>query len=341
MMLNKQHRLYQKDLENALSIKGVDFLRGKGVLVTGATGLIGVHLIDALMLLGGVKVFAVGRDKGKAEARLGEYYNCPDFVFIEQDVCQPFTEDLKVDYIIPLASNTHPLSYSNYPIETIMINVKGAEHALNLARNCNAVVLYPSSVEVYGNCDNDKPITEDYTGNLNLSTARACYTESKRVCEAMCQSYLAEFGVEMKIVRLSRVFGPTMLESDSKASSQFLKKAILGEDVVLKSKGEQLFSYTYVTDAVAAMLYVLRCGEVGGAYNISNERCNVRLKDFARVCANIAGKDVVFDLPSEIESKGYSVAMNAVLENTKLKALGFEPMYDFSDAVKRTIEILK
>lgn len=111
--------------------------------------------------------------------------------------------------------------------------------------------------------------------------------------------------------------------------------------MILKSKGEQLFSYTYVTDAVAAMLHVLRSGEMGGAYNISNENCNVRLKDFAKVCANYVGKAVVFDLPSEIESKGYSVAVNAVLENTKLKALGFEPMYDFSDAVKRTIEILK
>ena len=218
MRMNKQHPLYQKDLQNVLLDGRMDYLRGKSVLITGATGLIGVHLIDALMCLGGVKVYAVGRNKTKAEGRLGEYYNCPDFVFIEQDVCQPFAEDLEVDYIIPLASNTHPLSYSKYPIETIMINVKGTEHALNLARKCNSVVLYPSSVEVYGNCDSDQPITEDYTGNLNLSTARACYTESKRVCEAMCQSYLAECGVEIKIVRLSRVFGPTMLESDSKAS---------------------------------------------------------------------------------------------------------------------------
>lgn len=341
MKLNKKHPLYQEDLENVLSTKGLDSLRGKSVLVTGATGLIGVHLIDALMLLGNVKVYAVGRNKNKAATRLGEYFNNTNFAFIEQDVCQPFPEGLRVDFIIPLASNTHPLAYSSFPVETIKLNVKGAEHALELARKCGAAVLYPSSVEVYGNPDSPNPIAEDYTGNLNLSTARACYTESKRVCEAMCQSYLSEFCVDTKIVRLSRVFGPTMLETDSKASSQFIKKALAGEDVVLKSKGEQLFSYTYVTDAVAAMFHVMRFGEAGKTYNISNEKCNVRLKDFAQTCASFAGKDVVFDLPSEVELKGYSVAVNAVLDNSRLKAMGFVPMYEFSDAVYRTIEILK
>ena len=151
----------------------------------------------------------------------------------------------------------------------------------------------------------------------------------------------AECGVNVKIVRLSRVFGPTMLESDSKASSQFIKKVIAGEDIVLKSEGNQFFSYTYVADAVAATLHVMIHGKVGNTYNISNEKCNVRLKDFARICAEYAGKDVVFDLPTDVESKGYSVAMNAVLDNTKLKTTGFAPLYEFSDAVNRTIEILK
>lgn len=341
MNLNKKHPLYQEDLENALSIKGLDSLRGKSILVTGATGLIGVHLIDALMLWGDVKVYAVGRNKNKAAIRLGEYFDNPNFAFIEQDVCQPFPEDLQADYIIPLASNTHPMAYSNLPVETIMANVKGAEHALELARRCKAVVLYPSSVEIYGNSESPNLITEDYSGNLNLSTARACYTESKRVCEAMCQSYLAEYGVETKIVRLSRVFGPTMLESDSKASSQFIKKAILGEDIVLKSKGDQFFSYIYVTDAVAAMLFVLFNGVNGEAYNISSESCNIHLREFAKICAEHNRKTVVFELPSLVEMKGYSVAVNAVLDNGKLKALGFSPRYGMKEAIEKTIAILK
>lgn len=339
--LNKKHPLYQEDLDYVLSTRGIDRLHGKRLLITGATGLLGLHMIDALMLMGDVKVYAVGRSKAKAASRLGEYYGNPNFNFIEQDVCSPFADHLQVDYIIPGASNTHPVAYSQYPIETIMINVKGAEHALDLAARCGATVLYPSTVEVYGNAAGQDVLTEDYTGKLNLATSRACYTESKRVSEAMCQSYVAERGVDVKIARLSRVFGPTMLATDSKASSQFIQKAIAGQDIVLKSKGEQYFSYTYVSDAAAAMLYVMLNGETGTAYNIANEKCDVHLRDFAQACAAYNGRQVVFELPSEAEQRGYSIAVNAILDNSRLKAIGFVPKYDFEDAIRRTIEILK
>lgn len=342
--MNKHHSLYIEDLNGIINIHRFDLLYGKSFLITGATGLIGVCLIDALMLSNKngacIKVYAVGRDKEKAAARLGEYYNDKYFNFIELDVRQPLPEDINVDYIIPLASNTHPLAYSQYPIETIEINVKGTEYALRKAINSNATVLYPSTVEIYGNARGEDVFTEDYTGQLNLSTARACYTESKRVSEALCQSYIAEKGAKVKIVRLSRIFGPTMLMSDTKASSQFIIKALDGEDIVLKSKGEQFFSYTYVADAVSALLYVLLHGENGMAYNIANEQCNVHLKDFAQACAEWAGKNVVFDLPSEIEKKGYSVAMKAVLSNEKLKGIGYVPVYEINDSIKRTCEIL-
>ena len=285
-------------------------------------------------------MYAVGRNKEKAVASLGEYYRDKHFCFIEQDVRQPLPKDIKVDYIIPLASNTHPLAYSQYPIETIEINVKGAEYALQKAIECNATVLYPSTVEVYGNARGEDVFTEDYTGQLNLGTARACYTESKRVSEALCQSYIAEKGAKVKIARLSRIFGPTMLMSDTKASSQFIIKALNCEDIVLKSKGEQFFSYTYVADAVKAMLHVLVHGELGIAYNISNEACNVHLKDFACYCAEWAGKDVVFDLPSETERKGFSVAMQAILDNSRLKSIGWVPKYEMKEAINRTLIIL-
>lgn len=341
---NKNHPLYQEDINNILEIPNIEHLKGKSLLITGATGLIGVCMIDALMCFnkqgGNINIYAVGRNKDKAATRLGEYFEDGHFHFIEQDVREPLPAFLNVDYIIPLASNTHPLAYSQYPVETIEINVKGAEFALNKALDCGATVLYPSSVEVYGNARGEDVFTEDYTGKLNLGNARACYPESKRLSEAMCLSYMAERGVDVKIARLSRVFGPTMLESDTKASSQFIQKALAGEDIVLKSKGEQFFSYTYVADAVKAMLYIMLHGESGRAYNISNKNCDVKLKYFAEACARWAGRNVIFDLPSEVEQKGYSVAMQAILCNTSLLSIGYQPLYSFDEAIKRTLDIL-
>lgn len=341
MKLNKRHPLYQEDIKNILSVKGIEQLYGKRFLITGATGMVGVMLIDALMALNDAKVYAVGRNEKKAESRLGEYFGNPNFEFITHDVCMPFEEDINIDYIIPLASNTHPLAYSQYPIETIMINVKGTEHVLNLADRCGAMVIYPSTNEIYGNAIADEIFTEDSNGRLNLSNARSCYNESKRVSEAMCQSYLAERNVKVKIARLCRIFGPTMLESDTKASSQFIKKAVEGEDIVLKSKGEQYFSYTYVADAVMGLFTVLLHGNVGVAYNVSSEKTNIHLKDFAQLCAKYNGKQVVFNLPSETEQKGYSIAMQAILANERIKSIGFTPKYSIEEAVKRTIEILR
>lgn len=303
--------------------------------------MVGTHLIDALMKRGGISVIAVGRSREKGVARLGEYFGNKYFTFLEHDVCQPFPDDLFADYIIPMASNTHPLAYSQYPIETMMINLKGAEHALNLAERTGAMVVYTSTNEVYGNATDDQPFDEESNGQLKLSSARACYNESKRSCEALCQSYLAERGVKVKIARLCRIFGPTMLMDDSKASSQFIRKAISGEDIVLKSEGNQFFSYTYVTDAVMGLLAVLLRGEVGVAYNVSSEKTNIRLKDFAQACADCCGRKVVFDLPSETESKGYSVATRSVLSNERIKGIGFSPCYEMKDAISRIIAILR
>ena len=339
--MNKKHPLYQEDILNVISTEGIDALRGKKILITGATGMVGVMLIDSLMKLGDVKVIAVGRNREKAAERLGEYFDNSNFLFMEHDVCMPFPDGISADYIIPMASNTHPLAYSQFPVETMMINLKGAEHALNLAERTGATVVYTSTNEIYGNAVNNTAFDEDSNGKLNLNNARSCYNESKRSAEAMCQSYMAERGVKVKIARLCRVFGPTMLMSDSKASSQFIKKAVEGDDIVLKSEGNQYFSYTYVADAVRGLLTVLLSGEYGIPYNVSSPKTDVHLRDFARMCAEYNNKSVVFDIPSQTEAKGYSVATQAILSNERIKNIGFIGKYEMKDAIRRTIGILR
>lgn len=344
MSFNFNNPLYQEDLQGILKMVETDGLKGKSFLVTGATGMIGSCLIDTLMMLNGcgagIKVYAVGRNLEKVSTRFSYCLDNPDFTFIQQDVRDPLPEDLKVDYIIPLASNTHPLAYSQYPIETIFINVEGARFALDLASRCGAVVIYPSSVEIYGNSRDGNAFTETDTGVLNLATARSCYTESKRLSESMCQSFISECGVDARIIRFSRVFGPTMLMEDSKASSQFIKKALAGEDIVLKSKGDQFFSYTYVVDAVSAILYVMALGNCGEVYNVASEPFNVHLKDFAIACAKYASTEVVYDIPTESERKGYSIASKAIMDGTKIQGLGWNPMYSFNESICRTISII-
>ena len=92
---------------------------------------------------------------------------------------------------------------------------------------------------------------------------------------------------------------------------------------------------------VRALLYILLHGTTGTPYNVACEACNVQLKAFAKYCAEWAQKEVVFDLPSETEQKGYSVATRALLDTKRLQALGWAPHYAMQDAVNRTLSILR
>jgi nucleoside-diphosphate-sugar epimerase len=129
--------------------------------------------------------------------------------------------------------------------------------------------------------------------------------------------------------------------SDTKAISQFIKKGIACEDIVLKSAGMQFFSYTYVADAVSGLLTILMKGESGEAYNIAEEHSDIMLKDLAAIIAGINGKKVVFEIPDAVEAAGYSTATKARLDGHKIQKLGWIPRYDIQSGMERTIEILR
>ncbi len=338
------HPLYIEELNSILSTPDIRQLSSKTVLITGTTGMLGTQLVDALLHANScgasISVIAVGRSENKAHERLATHFSDPHFRFLCQSVVEPFPADITADYIIPLASSTHPLAYSRSPITTMETILLGARHALDLAHRSRAVVLFPSSVEIYGNNPSTAPFVESSTGQLDLSTSRASYTEAKRAAEALCQSYAAEKGVQIRIARLCRVFGPTLLPDDSKASSQFIHAALKHDDIVLKSNGSQQFSYIYAADAVAALLHILLHGSPATAYNISNPACDVSLKTFASSCAEAVGTRVVFDLPSDSESKGYSIATSAILDSSRLQKLGWKPRYPLQEALTRTLTLL-
>ena len=131
-----------------------------------------------------------------------------------------------------------------------------------------------------------------------------------------------------------------MKTDDSKALSQFIKKALNKEDIVLKSAGTQYYSYTYVADAVSALLYCLLYGECGQAYNIADSKSDIHLKDLATILAEIAGTKVVFDIPDATEQAGYSRATTAILNNNKIKSLGWNALTSIEDGLKKTLKVL-
>ena len=123
--------------------------------------------------------------------------------------------------------------------------------------------------------------------------------------------------------------------------SQFLRNGASKEDIVLKSKGDQLYSYTYAADAVTGLLTVLLKGECGQAYNVAEESFDIPLKEIAGIIAEEAGTKVVFDLPDAVEAAGFSKATKARLDGSKLRALGWSARYSLREGIHRTLKCLK
>ena len=347
--------LYQSEkyIEDIKCVAGLDFpwdkLKGKSVMLSGATGLIGSFLIDVIMeknASDGLNciVYALGRNENKARNRFSAY--CDErLVFIPYDINHPLIrEDIgQVEYVLHLASNTHPLQYSTDPIGTITTNILGVQNMLEFAvKHKAARFAFASSNEIYGENRGDVEFfTEDYCGYINSNTMRAGYPESKRCGEALCQAYRKQKNVDIVIPRFTRTYGPTMLMSDSKAISQFIKKGILGEDIVLKSEGKQLYSYSYVADSVSGLLTVLLKGECGEAYNIAEEHSDIALRDLAELIAATVSRKVVYEIPDAVEAAGYSAATKARLDGHKLQMLGWKPMFSIHTGIERTIRILQ
>ncbi|MDR0321282.1 MAG: NAD-dependent epimerase/dehydratase family protein [Treponema sp.] len=344
----KANDFYKKDI-HLIASGNIDWnkLKNKKILVTGATGLIGTFLVDLLMYRNinyndGIIIYAMGRNKEKAFTRFNEYFDSDCFFFIEHDIQKEINLNAPIDYIIHGASNTHPIAYATEPINTILLSVLGTKSVLDFASIQNVErTLFLSTVEIYGENRGDvESFNEDYCGYINCNTLRAGYPEGKRTAEALCQAYIKEKNIDIVIARCCRIYGPTMGDDDSKVIAQFIKNAVMGENITLKSKGDQQYSYCYVADACSALLTLLLNGKKGEAYNVCEPDCNLSLLQIADIFSDYTGKKIVFDIPSSLESSGYSKATKALLDNSKIYRLGWEALYPIKDGIIRTIDIL-
>lgn len=343
------NNLYLSELDRINTAKNNwEKIDGHSFLIIGATGMIGSYMIDVLMqrnntMNSNIKIFAMSRSIEKMKKRFSSYLSSPLFDLVQGDIQEPISLGEKIDYILHGASNTHPRAYSTDPIGTIMTNLKGTENVLNYAvKNVGTRVMFLSTVEIYGENRGDiEKFDENYCGYIDCNTLRAGYPEGKRVSESLCQAYIEKYNVDVVIPRLCRTFGPTMLLNDSKASSQFIMDGVREENIVLKSEGDQYFSYAYVGDVVYAILFLLSNGEIGEAYNIAIEEFDLHLKELAKIIASQSKTQIIFDLPDAEEQKGYSKASMAILDSNKLKELGWYNLFSLNESIDHTLRIIR
>lgn len=350
-MIASDNPIYQQELEE-ICREDLPFhkLKNKNILITGATGLIGSYLIDVLLKINialqlSVSVSALCRDEVKAQRRFRHHLMDVNFHIIQGNICEPIIVGEEWDYVIHCAGNNHPAVFAAKPVETMLISVLGT---MNLLEQCKRQekrierFLFASTGEIYGEqvCQEEQGHLESDAGMVQTMNPRACYPEGKRAAETLCAAYHEEYGINTVIARLSYIYGPTFQENSSKADVQFIKQAVAGKNIILKSAGTQFRSYTYIADAAVGILYILLKGEAGEAYNIANPNSQVTIRELAEKLAEIAGVSIDWDNKEEAAKAGYSTMKEEILNASKLYKLGFTAKVDIEEGLKKTISVL-
>lgn len=196
-----QSKLYLEDIDRALNhVVGIEALRNKSILVTGATGTIGSFVADALIRYSqkndaGTIIYLGGRNIEKLRHQFGVQRNVE---FLPYDMNAHIGFDVHVDYIIHAAGNAHPAAFNGNPVGTTMGNIESTFRLLEYLRmHGGKRLLYVSSGEVYGQGDVSlDSFAELYSGYLDVLSPRSCYPLSKRMTENLCSSYWKQYGVE-------------------------------------------------------------------------------------------------------------------------------------------------
>ena len=225
-------------------------------------------------------------------------------------------------------------------METIASILDGTRNALEFA--CAAKVgsmVYLSTMEVYGAPTAARVAEGDY-GYLDPVAVRSCYPEAKRMAENLCVSYAKEYGVPVKIARLTQTFGEGVRYDDGRVFAEFARAILEKRDIVLKTEGTTARCYCYLGDAIDAIKTILEKGETATPYTVANEDtfCTVREMAEALCAAHPeSGSKVVFNFDGAA-ARGFAPPFRMRLDCSRLRALGWEPKVGLMEMFERMMK---
>lgn len=348
-----ENHVFHEDMEyvaNASFLPWGD-LKGKKILITGATGLLGFNLISALSYVAlyrniPMQILALVRDEKKATERFRDLLSAgAPLIFLRGNLVDLPRITSPIDYIVHGASPTASRYFAEHPVETIYENFTGARMLLELARvKKSTSFLFLSSMEIYGALRHREKVNEENESLVNTMLPRSSYPEAKRMIETLCAAYASEYDVPAKVIRLTQTFGAGVHQNENRVFAQFMRSALRGEDIVLKTKGGTEHSYLYTADAVTAILSVLLCGKTGEAYNAANEAAYCSIREMAECVAQLPIVREKYGSPvgvvireDEKSASVYPPELYMNLDTRKIQGLGWRPRWGLKDMFERMI----
>ncbi len=305
-------------------------LERKSVLVTGGTGLVGGHLVEAL-LQRKCRVIVPYRSVDPRSYLVTEKFIEKTIMAIGdlKDAQRVFdiVTKYEIEYIFHLGAQAIvPIAYNN-PLETITSNVMGTVHVLEAARRHPGVkgVIVASSDKAYGKSDipyeENDPLRGDHP-----------YEVSKSSADLIAYSYFKTYGLPVIITRFGNIYGPGDLNFN-RIIPGIMKTLVTGETLVLRSDGTYRRDYVYVKDVVSGYLFLLeRMAKVKGeAFNLSSDE-NLSVIDLIKKAENIFSKKI----PYKIVNTAVNEIPYQHLDCAKITRLGWRPQGDFDTSIHNT-----
>jgi len=300
------------------------------ILVTGAAGFLGSHLVDRL-LIEGHEVLAVDNFFTGSKANLAHLADNKNLEILRHDITFPLY--VEVDQIYNLASPASPINYQRDPVQTLKTNVVGAVNMLGLAKRLKARIFQASTSEVYGD-PQVSPQNENYWGNVNPIGIRSCYDEGKRAAETLFFDYQRQHGVEVRVARIFNTYGPRMAVDDGRVISNFIVQALRGDDLTIYGDGSQTRSFCYQSDLVEAMVRLMSHDDDDSPTNIGNPT-EITVAELAnQVIQATNSSSRVLMLPRPLDDP-----MQRRPDITKARnLLNWEPKVSLADGLSKTIQ---
>lgn len=316
----------------------------KTILITGAAGFLGSHLVKHHILMGD-KVYGIDNFSSSkvSSTHHHELLKCKNYCFVCGDIndtkfinhfYQRKVLRKKFDKIYNFACPASPPRYQEIPVETTLTCVLGTKNVLSLAKD-ETIVVHASTSEVYGD-PIVSPQSEDYRGNVNPYGPRSCYDEGKRAAEALCYDYKNKHNKDIRLIRIFNTYGPHMDLYDGRVITNFIEQSLKGSSLTVYGDGSQTRSFCYVSDLIDGITKLANLDKNPGTpINLGNPN-EFTILELAKKMSKMFNNNIeFFSLPVDdpLQRKPDITLAN--------KILNWHPKVELDEGLEETINYFK
>ena len=294
------------------------------VVVTGGSGFIGSHVVDALVE-GGHEVTVIDHRVRPHRADV----NFEDIDLLDLSSVMVATEG--ADHIFHLGAVSNVNYAFKYPAYSTALNVMGTTNVLEAARHNGAKRVHlASTVWVYNGAPDGMPADE--TVPFYLNGAGHVYTSTKMACEMLCHNYGELYDLPFTVLRYGIPYGPRMREE--LLIPIFLKKALAGEPLTISGDGSQYRKFIYVRDIAEAHLLAMEDRAKNEIYNLEGLE-KVTVLDVAERIRDLIGEHVKI---TKVPARAGDFGGKDVSAEKAERELGWSANTSFESGIKTTVE---